>query len=139
MISDKGLFSEEVKDILVQAGWVRSGSLPPTPSSLLNEWERFIALCKKGYKENIYEYDNDILIRKVIDIVLSSKALKKYPEFNSFSEKVKSLDAEFFELLQNDVKRSTYEYWWQQGALKYAGEELAKDFFNNYKIKIRVV
>src|SRR5690349_10954979 len=102
MISDNSLFSKKANDILSKRGWLRFTS----PESLLKGWEGMIAACKKGYEDNIYEYDNDISIREHIELLLSSEILKEYPEFHEFSEAVKSLDTKFSELLQKDAKRS---------------------------------
>ena len=128
-------FAVKVTQILAQSGWSNN-----SPWSLIEQWQSFIDQCKRGYRDNIYEYYNDIFIRKKIEIILSSSViLKEYEEFKDFLDKVKLFDEEFSALLQEDVKLPGYSHWWEQGVLQYAGEELAKDYYNDYKIKIRVV
>jgi hypothetical protein len=135
MISDDYAFLAKVTQILAQAGWAKYDS----PWALIDHWEFFIDQCKSGYSNNIYEYYNDMFSRKVIECIISARdILKDYEAFNNFSEKVRLLDAEFAALLQADVKLTGYSGWWEQGVLQYAGDELVKDYYNNYKIKVRV-
>src|SRR5437899_2705941 len=109
-MSSNDSFLDKVKEILTQANSDVNDSI----WSLADGWESFIAQCKKGYRDNIYEYYNDISIRRKIELLLASSDLQSYPEFNEFSEKVKSLDAEFSELMQKDIKVSGRSYWWEQ-------------------------
>src|SRR5689334_23298814 len=107
MISDNCTFSIKMKEILTETGWVRSGyDYPSTASATLAGWKGLIAECRKGYPYNIYEYDNDLTIRAMIEFLLSLETLKEYPEYREFSEEVKSLDVWFSEMLQKDVRRS---------------------------------
>ena len=138
MLSDDSLFAETTKETL--ANWSRPDyPYPSTPLALLKSWKAMIEICKKGYQDNISEYDNDLSIREAIELVLSSERSKEYPEFTEFLEKVNRLDEEFSEFLQTDITRSEYANWWLQRAPKYGCAELADDFFQIYGIRITVV
>ncbi|GIH05287.1 hypothetical protein Rhe02_33540 [Rhizocola hellebori] len=117
------LFREAVQG----AGWSRSLSA----SEVAAEWERFVVACESGYDENIYEYNNDLSIRDLIEVLLNDADLDLRSRLDWWVEKVQTVDRRFRQLLRSRDADSAGA-WWRDRPLLFAGPELAADFEQHY-------
>ncbi|MCL7752442.1 hypothetical protein MPF13_01625 [Polaribacter sp. Z022] len=107
-------------------------------SDLINMWEQFTEECIEGYGWNIYEYDNDVSIRELIELVISNEKLKLSKEHKYFKKKIHNIDDKLKLLFFDEVKRNTGKFWWNRGILKEAGEEYMNDLQDEYNVKIKL-
>lgn len=121
------MFSKDVENILNSFNTRFSST-----NQLLQAWLSFIEQCAEGYEMNIYEYDNDLSVRNIIQKLLDSVQLQKYPEFMVFAENVASADVKFKSLLSKTQSRNDKTEWWQRGILNSAGDEYMSDIKSQY-------
>lgn len=101
------------------------------PLSLINEYEPFAStLYNRGYDDYLVEYDNDLSVRDVIEILLCENSLQQYDEMKSFIERVQSADkllrSSFFEGKERRDERE----WWNRGIVrKGSGVRLSRSGF----------
>lgn len=127
------MFYKEVKTILEDRKW----RAKKTPHGLLDMWEGFVKSCEAGYSMGIYEYDNDLSVRNVIELVLQNDTLKNYAEYKNFIQNVFIIDSKFKKLLSNEFFRSEKEHWWNRGVLLEAEEEYIEDIKEIYGFNVK--
>lgn len=126
------MFVDEANDLLEAKGQNKIRS----PFDLLDIWDGVVSDMETGYNFNIYEYDNDVSVRRTIQLILESNILRKYPEYEGFKEKVASIDERFRRILSDTYIRSERSLWWEAGILRNAGEEYVKDIEDLYGFKL---
>jgi len=72
-----------------------------SPAGYIDAWKAFVAACEEGYQWSIYEYENELGIRDVIDKVLTAPELTAYPELSIFAEAIADTDERFAALLRS--------------------------------------
>lgn len=125
-------FTEAIQNILIAQGWTSK----TTPSALLEMYKQFVEDCQSGYEMGIYEYDNDLSVRGVLEEIIQSNDLKQYENFEEFKRTVFQIDEEFRNLLSKDFKRQQKKYWWERGILSRASGEYLTDIEEIYGYKI---
>ena len=128
------MFAEEVDDIQRKEG----RRMMLAHDELIEGWREFVELCSYGYPMNIYEYENDLSIRNVIEKVLLSQNLKQYLQYFEFAEKINSIDLEFKTLLNDGFVMEGRVNWWNRSVLKEAGKEYAEDIKSLYDVEVRI-
>jgi hypothetical protein len=124
-------FSEKVH------GWGRRRDYDPT--SVLNDWARFVESCVRGYREQREYYVDELTTRDSIERAMNEPSLWKFPEMRDFTEAVLAIDARFRPLLLPDAfPRFPPEEWWARGVVKYAGPRLVSDLRTAYGVEILV-
>ncbi|MFK4641085.1 hypothetical protein [Paenarthrobacter histidinolovorans] len=69
-------FIDRFRDVTDPKGARRDSS----PAAYIDAWRSFVLECKDGYQWSIYEYENELEVRDVIDQVLSAPELTEYYE-----------------------------------------------------------
>lgn len=123
-MSGQSPYLGEVERILRAVGY--SG----WPSTLVYQWQHFIEGCEDGYQWDVSEYDNDLSVRRYLELLLSNSSLQGFEELEALAGVVAKLDQRFRALLKENVERPGKVYWFEKGILKRAGSEYA-DFFNS--------
>src|SRR6266487_3196479 len=113
------MFAYKVKVILENEKWNRYSS----PNQLLEAWNQFVDECELGYDMGIYEYDNDLSVRNIIEKILQDEALSKFEEYEYFKKEIFKIDERFRKLLSKEKKRTDKRFWWERGILNKAGKE----------------
>jgi hypothetical protein len=118
---------------------ISGNHVPVLPGQLLNTWKSFVSYCEAGYDFDISEYDYDLGVRDYIESVLNSELLRDCEEMGWFREQVEEIDQQFRGLLQPRRFNTHGETpWWKQYVLRYAGAELAQDFFVKYGVDVEL-
>lgn len=65
------------------------------PVAVLDAWRSFVGLCERGYDDNIYEYENDLAIRDLIEKLLTDDRLAALPESHWFGAEAARFDDRF--------------------------------------------
>lgn len=96
--------------------------------------------CEEGYQWSIYEYENELGVRDVIDKVLTASELSAYPELPTFAEVVAEIDDRFASLLRlgPSVLQDSAP-WWHSSLPGYAGPDLVADAKSKYSVQLRLV
>jgi hypothetical protein len=127
------LFVERFREV-VGAAWRRTLN----PGAVVDTWRSLVELCERGYDDNIYEYDNDLAIRDLIEKLLTDSRLSAFPESQWFRAEIGPIDDRFRALLQAEPLDSARP-WWRGRIPRRAGAELAEDFRDVYGRSVEVV
>jgi hypothetical protein len=111
-------FCEVSSNILTRLGFGNE-----TIASLIQKWKFFIEECESGYAWDYSEYRNEIRVRWLLQNLLDSPEVCKFPEFKCFFDELFSLDERFRLLLQSGRAVVEGYNWWDRGVLARAGEE----------------
>ncbi len=110
------------------------------PDEVLDGWRELVADVRDGHDDTIEEYSHDLDQRDFIERLLGHPLLRDRPECHEFGEQVAGIDAEFRELLRDDVLPGTESRpWWRRHAPRRADPELAAGFLTTYGIRVEGV
>lgn len=124
-------YHSEFKLILKKLGFEDNAHY--THYGLLEGYEGLIESLSKEYDWNIEEFDNDIFIREVIEVILVSKSLKIYNEYDEFQNRIMELDQKLKEISYPYIRQHDKK-WWENIILKNGGPTYNEDVFMNYGI-----
>jgi hypothetical protein len=128
-------YPTKVQKIFQQRGWRSDVSA----NDLLKKWELFVEICRRGYGDNIYEYQNDLSVRTMIEAILAAPEMQEYPELREYRQNVEKVDKLFRNLLHPTYNFPNREYWWERGVVKYADQDLVNDLREQYGFEIAQV
>lgn len=114
----------------------RRGRGPYTPAGIVGAWEQLVEMVEAGYEDNVYEYDNDLAIRDLIEELVQLPALAEFPEFGWFRESVAALDDRMRSGLSAEPIRLPGHRWWRSHLPVKAGAELADDLKRAYGYQV---
>jgi hypothetical protein len=109
---------------------------PHTPTGIASAWEQLVEMVEAGYEDNVYEYDNDLAIRDLIEELLHLPALAEYPEFGWFRDRVAALDDRMRSGLSAEPVRLPGGHWWRSHLPVRGGPELADDLKRAYGYQV---
>lgn len=109
---------------------------PRTPTGIVGAWEQLVEIVEAGYEDNVYEYDNDLAIRDLIEELLHLPVLAAFPEFGWFNDSVAALDERMRSGLSAEPVRLPGGRWWRSHLPVRAGAELADDLKRAYGYQV---
>lgn len=129
-------FIRRFRDVAGEKGARRNWS----PAGHIDAWKSFVAACEEGYRWSIYEYENELEIRDVIDKALTAPKLTAHPELAIFAEAIADIDERFAALLRSgpSVLPET-ALWWHSNLPGWAGPDLVADAEAHYAVHLRPV
>ena len=111
-----------------------------SPAGYIDAWKAFVAACEEGYQWSIYEYENELGIRDVIDKVLTAPELTAYPELSIFAEAIADTDERFAALLRSGPSvLPEAAFWWNRNLPGRGGPDLVADAEAHYAVHLRQV
>ena len=129
-MSDDG-FLRRFNEVVDAAG----GRTPQWPSHLLELWEGLVQECEDGYTSTIYEYENDLAARTIIEAVLTDPQLSHVSDLEYFRQQVAALDDRFKAACRTDVRiGKPGAPWWAQAVPCGAEGDFAEDLQRLYGI-----
>ena len=129
-------FVERFLEVQRELGYART----LLPTAVVGAWRDFVDECERGYAMSIYEYDNDLSDRLLIERLLHDEQLAAMPELDWVRAEVEELDRRFRELLLPVLlPHRSAERWWAAHPPRRGGAELAADIRSTYGIDIEVV
>jgi len=125
MIAPKLTMQEEQTINLILEGFSGRAKRPLTLEQLIAEWEQFVSTLKKCYPFSIYDYQNDLSIRDLLQEILeqspSSIREKIIRTVSPLDEQFKQLTYKINSPLLDGINP---RYWWWYRFPKNAGNEL---------------
>lgn len=111
-----------------------------SPAGYIDAWRSFVLDCEDGFQWSIYEYENELGIRDVIDKVLTAPELAAYPELAIFAEAIADTDERFAALLRSGPSvLPENAFWWNRNLPGHAGPDLVADAEAHYAVHLRPV
>jgi hypothetical protein len=98
---------------------------------LISRWKNFSASVAKGYNDTIYDYENDLSIRDILD-----KIMEKLSESgkNEVAMHIEHADKSFVSSTRSIALPSHKIYdedkWWQSRVPLYLSDELKQEFID---------
>jgi hypothetical protein len=112
------------------------GQTPQWPSRLLDHWKGFVEECEGGYGSTIYEFENDLAVRTIIEAVLTDAQLSDEPDLEQFRREVAAWDDRFRAACRSDVRIGKADApWWAQAVPRDAAGDFAEDLQRLYGIR----
>ncbi|KIA74434.1 hypothetical protein [Paenarthrobacter nicotinovorans] len=116
----------------LRSGW--------SPAAYLEAWAAFTEDCEKGYQGNIYEYENDISVRDVIERALTSLGPAEDAAVAVFADAVAESDARFAAVLNSGpVMRDEAVPWWRRRLPVSGGREFAAEARQHFSVTLSPV
>lgn len=102
-------------------------------------WKQFVEWCEHGYGWSVYEYENELAVRDLIESLFHQKRLVNTTQMEWFRERVGEVDSRFRALLSSGpVVKTAAAPWWRERVPPYAGSELATDFESQYGVVVDI-
>ncbi|MBL0885908.1 hypothetical protein [Myceligenerans indicum] len=105
----------------------------------LMSWSEFVDECAEGYSFGVYEYDNDLQVRDLLELAFDGEA----DELLGAEEARRSIvvvDERFRRILKPGVRvPGASETWWSGAVPARGGVELVEDLEENYRTEIDLV
>ncbi|MGW2257411.1 hypothetical protein ACWCXE_05990 [Streptomyces sp. NPDC001780] len=116
------MFVARFQEIARATGW-RS---PVTPYRAMEAWAEFVDDCRDGYPATLFEYMDDLSVRRFLQAVVNDPVIRRCPEATWFGAELARTDARFRELLADglDVPGGGGP-WWERAIPGRGGEEMA--------------
>ncbi len=122
-------FSEATDEHGIREKW--------SPASYIEAWQFFVTECEEGYQSSIYEYENELSVRDVIERALSIPGLAEDSEGVLFADAIAKVDSRFASLLASGPEIAGEAVpWWRRRIPSHAGEELVADVEAQYSVRI---
>jgi hypothetical protein len=95
--------------------------------ALLNDWSRFVTEVERGYRDSIYEYENDLSVRDLLERVVTAAS----PGLRAKLERAVADDDRRFRAATEETDRPLRAlgdppWWWRRVPTRLVGE-LADD------------
>lgn len=89
-----------------------------TPDLILKAWKDAVE-SGVNYDHTIFEWDNDISIRGLIEMMILDEELKKITHwYNDFKIEIEKIDLELKKITLNEFERPNCQNWWEKRVLK---------------------
>ncbi|RZU25079.1 hypothetical protein [Streptomyces sp. BK239] len=109
-----------------------------TPFAVLEQWETFVDDCREGYDGTLYEYRDELSVRRFLQGVLDDPVVRDTPEIEWFAAEVARIDAKFRELLGAGHPVPGGTAWWDRAVPGLAGEDMAQNIRSHFGIEVEI-
>ncbi|WP_031104641.1 hypothetical protein [Streptomyces sp. NRRL S-146] len=109
-----------------------------TPFGMLALWETFVDDCREGYDGTLYEYRDQLSVRRFLQGVLDDPVIRDAPESGWFAAEVTRIDTEFRALLDAGHPVPGGTAWWDRRIPGLAGENMAESVRNHFGIELDI-
>jgi hypothetical protein len=109
-----------------------------TPFRVLEVWETFVDDCREGYDGTLYEYRDELSVRRFLQGVLDDPVIRDTSEIEWFAAEVARIDGKFRELLDAGHPVPGGTAWWDRRIPGLAGEEMARNVRENLGIELEI-
>lgn len=107
-----------------------------SPFQFVDAWRTFVQEVRDGYEGDIYEYWNDLFIRKHLETALNSQSLDSWEAWRSLREQIHIADEEFREILSAGPLVRPDDSWWGARLPPRAGDEFVEEAENIFGVQL---
>lgn len=107
---------------------------PATPYRAIECWSEFVSDCRDGYDATLFEYRDDLSIRRFLQAVIDDPVVRCESGAAWFIAEVGRIDREFRDILSDGFPVSGGWGWWEQRIPRVGGEEMVRDVRELYGI-----
>ncbi|MGW0750366.1 hypothetical protein [Streptomyces sp. NPDC002587] len=129
------LFLDRYRAVLERSG--RRG--PATPFRAIEAWAEFVEDCRDGYEATLFEYWDEISIRRFLQSLLDDPVARETPEIQWFAAEVHRFDDEFRQVILGGFILPGDRKWWESRLPRQAGEEMARNVRDLYGFEMETV
>jgi len=109
-----------------------------TPDKLASKWSEMVSdLTDGGYAYTIFELDDQLHVRKIIEDLLQDEVLKRSSSHGIFEHSILEADRQLKAFFIPGFKRPNTQYWWEQGLLKEAGPQYVENAGVFYGVAVK--
>ncbi|MGW4023944.1 hypothetical protein [Streptomyces sp. NPDC005009] len=128
------VFADRFRYLAARSGYRETG----TPFRILEMWEEHVDDCRDGYGGTLYEYENELSVRRFLQAVLGDPVIRETPEIEWFAAEVARIDEKFREILDDGFELPSGSTWWERRIPRVAGEEMSRDVKEHFGIEMEV-
>ncbi|RAJ79916.1 hypothetical protein CLV59_10521 [Chitinophaga dinghuensis] len=99
-----------------------------TPEVIAKFWKDFVQGCQGIYNGSIFDFDEGVIFRTMIEPVFHRTEMRVYPSFQDFEAAIHETDKTFSALT---VDARVGEFWWERALLRHT-EELYQEQIKLY-------
>lgn len=129
------LFLDRYRAVLERSG--RRG--PATPFRAIEVWEEFVEECRDGYEATLFEYWDEISIRRFLQSLLDDPVARETPEIQWFTAEVHRIDEEFRQVVLGGFTVPGDRNWWESTLPRRAGVEIARNVRELYGFEMETI
>ncbi|MBV8253800.1 MAG: hypothetical protein JO154_14420 [Chitinophaga sp.] len=110
------IYLHQFKKGLQQIHWEHADLV--TPDAIALHWNNFVQECQGVYAGSVFDFDEGIVFRSMMEKILEDRELRVYPSFMDFVDTVHKTDNTFSALT---VDARAGEFWWERALLRDTG------------------
>jgi hypothetical protein len=95
--------------------------------------------CQEGYSASLFEYWEDVSVRRFLQAVITSPGVAEMPDARWFLDEVAEIDLRLKSVLEGGFEIHGGWGWWDRSIPRFAGEEMARDVRDQYGFEMEVV
>ncbi|WP_276482520.1 hypothetical protein [Paraflavitalea pollutisoli] len=105
--------------------------------NLIKHYKRLAVQClEEGYGDYLSEFDHDILIRGMIEKVLTAPELQGFDAFKDFQQNIADIDGLLQESFIPGFTSPIEGPWWQRGVVRKGYLDYAEDVKTHFGIDL---
>lgn len=121
------------REFLGKRGWPTTSS----PWDVVESWESLVEQCAHCYQWGLYEFDNEVQVRGILEQAFGDLQLSGYDQLTEIRNRTMAADERFRQLLLSGTQiRAEGTPWWRRAVLARAGEEYREDIKRTYNIDV---
>jgi hypothetical protein len=114
----------------------RAFELYKSPNALIENWQETVE-SGKDYHFTLFEWDDEISVRELIENILNNEQIKQLEYFyTDFNARVNKIDSEFRSITFDDFERPHCKNWWEKRILKGGEDEYKEHIKQFYSIDL---
>lgn len=107
-----------------------------SPNSIIDDWKETVE-SGKDYHFTIFEWDNEISVRELIEKILNNEEIKKLEYFyQNFKDQIEEIDEELKRISIVDFERPHCKNWWEKKVLKGGEDEYKENIKQFYSLDL---
>lgn len=107
-----------------------------SPGKFVEAWESFVEEAISSYWGDLYEFENDLGVRDVLELALRSDQLDAFDAWTELSKRIRAAGERFRVLLCDGPEVRAGAPWWRERLPPHAGEDFVADAARLYGVKI---
>lgn len=125
-------YLRRVAEVAASRGYSHEAS----PARLLDQWAGVVDWAGSTADFEYDDLDYSLIVRDVIEAVLTDPETARYPEFREWQDRVLEVDKRFRQLLLADIRLPGSFHWWRLAVLRCSGAKYRDDLEQMFGIAV---